>query len=52
MITKSKKLQKYLDKAGEKMKSISPAILMQEFMDRLHDPDMVAKRVAHSLYIE
>lgn len=48
----SKKLQEYLDESGKKMKSVSPDILMQEFMDRLHDPDMVAKRVAHSLYIE
>ena len=48
----SKELQKYLDKSGEKMKSISPDILMQEFMDRLHDPNMIAKRVAHSLCIE
>ena len=48
----SKELQKYLDKSGEKMKSISPDILMQEFMDRLHDPNMIAKRVAYSLCVE
>jgi 2C-methyl-D-erythritol 2,4-cyclodiphosphate synthase len=48
----SKELQKYLDKSGEKMKSISPDILMQEFMDRLHDPNMIVMRVGHFLYTE
>ena len=31
---------------------INPDILMQEFMDNLHNPDMVAMRVAHFIYTE
>ena len=31
---------------------IEPTVLMDEYDKRLHDPDMVANRVAHFLYIE
>jgi hypothetical protein len=44
-----KELQEYLDKSGEEMKSVSVDVLMQEFFDNLHDPDMIAMRVGHFL---
>ncbi len=34
------------------MEPISPDILMQEFMDNLHNPNKVAMHVAHFIYIE
>ena len=52
MATIPKELQEYLTKSGEKMKTISPDILMDEFMDNLHNPDKVAMRVGHFLYTE
>ena len=52
MATIPKELQEYLDKSGEKMKSVSIDILMQEFFDNLHNPDMIAMRVGHFLYTE